>query len=138
MRHMPGSATSFEQIRRLLAEYCQFLDDRRYDEWSALFAPDGLWVLGEREFHGRPAMHAYMVQLATDRPTWRTKHVCTNVLVELDGGGRTGRGTSDLTMLAHTGDAPWAVASLGRYYDRVDRSADGTRWQFSERRLVVL
>ena len=124
-----------EQVRRLVAEYCQFLDDRRLDEWTALFAPDGLWVLGEREFRGRAEMRAYMDRLAAERPTWRTRHLCTNVLVELD--ADRGRVTSDLTMLTKTGDAPWSVTSIGRYADRVERSSDRDRWQFTERRLAT-
>ena len=93
-----------------------------------------MWVLGTQEMRGRAAMRAYMDKLVADRPTWRTKHLCTNMLVELD--GSTGRATSDLTMLAKTGDEAWGVSSLGRYHDQVQQSADGT-WQFVERRLVV-
>jgi 3-phenylpropionate/cinnamic acid dioxygenase small subunit len=122
-----------EALRRTLALYCQLLDDSRYDDWSQLFAPDGLWVLGEREFRGRPAMLAYMVQLRRERPEWRTRHLCTNMVLELAGDGASA--TSDLAMLARTGDEPWQVVSLGRYYDRLARTDAG--WQFVERRLEV-
>ena len=129
MQHMPA------HVRRLLALYCQLLDDSRYEEWSQLFTPDGLWVLGDREYHGRPAIKAYMDQLRRDRPDWRTRHLCTNLVLELDDGA--GRVTSDLAMLVRNRDDPWRVASLGRYYDRVVRQPDAPGWQFAERRLVV-
>jgi 3-phenylpropionate/cinnamic acid dioxygenase small subunit len=130
MQHMPA------HVRRLLALYCQLLDDSRYDEWSQLFTPDGLWVLGANEYRGRPAIKAYMDQLRRDRPDWRTRHLCTNLVLELE--GTEGRVTSDLAMLARNGQEPWQVVSLGRYYDHVVRRPDATGWQFSERRLVVL
>ena len=44
---MTGDA---EGVRTLLARYCQYLDDSHFDEWTRLFTPDGLWVLGEREY----------------------------------------------------------------------------------------
>ncbi len=127
--------TEFEGVRTLLARYCRYLDDSRFDEWTQLFTPDGLWVLGEREYCGREAMHAYMRQLRRDRPAWRTRHVCTNLVIELD--GARGGVTSDLALLAREGDAPWAVTSLGRYYDRIVLQPDTASWQFEERRLVV-
>ena len=126
-----------EPVRRLLALYCQLLDDSRYDDWSQLFTADALWVLGEREYRGRPAIKAYMDQLRRERPDWRTKHLCTNLALELD--AAAGRATSDLAMLARNGpDDPWRVVSLGRYHDHLVRQPDGSGWQFAERRLVIL
>ncbi len=127
---------TFEAVRRLLALYCQLLDDSRFDEWTQLFVADGLWVLGEREMRGRDKMHAYMDRLREQRPTFRTRHLCTNAVIELD--GAHGRVTSDLALLAREGDADWAVVSLGRYSDRIVRDPSSSGWQFEERRLVVL
>ena len=125
----------FEGVRALLARYCRYLDESRFDEWTQLFTPDGLWVLGEREYRGRDAMHAYMRQLRQDRPAWRTRHVCTNLVIEVD--GSQGRVSSDLALHAREGDAPWAVISLGRYYDRIVLQPGSETWQLEERRLVV-
>jgi 3-phenylpropionate/cinnamic acid dioxygenase small subunit len=129
---MTGDA---EGVRTLLARYCRYLDDSRFDGWIRLFMPDGLWVLGEREYRGREAMHAYMRQLRQDRPAWRTRHQCSNLVIDLD--GARGRVASDLALLAREGDAPWLVTSLGRYYDRIVLQPDSETWQFEERRLVV-
>ena len=123
------------QVRRLLAQYCQLMDDRRYPEWSRLFTADGVWALGGREYRGPSETQAYMDQLLRDRPQRRTKHLNTNLFIELD--GAQGRVTSDYAMLASEPDgAPWTVIFMGgRYFDRVVRKPDGSGWQFAERRL---
>lgn len=121
-------------VRRLLALYCQLLDDRRYDEWSALFTDNGVWALGGREYHGPAETRAFMDQLLRDRPHRRTRHLNTNLVIEVD--GTEGRVTSDYAMLAREpDDAPWTVIAFGRYVDRVVHSISG--WQFAERRLTV-
>ena len=125
-----------ELVRRLLALYCQLLDDSRYDDWSQLFTADAVWILGDREYRGRPAIKAYMDQLRRERPDWRTQHKCTNLVIDLD--GATGRVTSDLAFLSRTGEEPWRVTSLGRYHDQIVQRADASGWQFAERRLVNL
>ena len=128
--------TDLSQIRRLLALYCQLMDDRRYHEWSELFATAGVWALGGREHHGPAEARAYMDQLLRDRPQRRTKHLCTNVLIDAD--GASARVTSDYAMLAREPEtAPWTVVAFGRYVDHVVRRADGSGWQFAERRLTV-
>ena len=129
-------STDISEIRRLLALYCQLMDDRRYDEWSQLFAPDGVWALGGREYRGPSEAKAYMDQLLRDRPQRRTKHICTNVPIDID--GDVGRITSDYAMLAREPEGtPWTVVAFGRYEDRVVRRAEGSGWQFAERRLVT-
>jgi 3-phenylpropionate/cinnamic acid dioxygenase small subunit len=122
------------QVRTLLARYCQLMDDRRYPEWSELFTADGVWALGGKEYRGPSETQAYMDQLLRRRPDRRTKHVNTNLLIELD--GAEGRVTSDYAMLAsEPRGAPWKVVAMGRYFDRVVRTPDGSGWQFAERRL---
>jgi 3-phenylpropionate/cinnamic acid dioxygenase small subunit len=122
------------RVRRLLAQYCDFLDDRRYSEWSELFTADGVWELGGKQHRGPTGVKAYMDQLLRDRPHRRTRHANTNVLIELV--GAEGRVISDYAMLASEPEgAPWTVIAMGRYFDRVVRKPDGSGWQFTERRL---
>jgi 3-phenylpropionate/cinnamic acid dioxygenase small subunit len=122
------------QVRRLLALYCHLMDDRRYPEWSELFIADGIWALGGKEYRGPSETKAYMDRLLRDRPQRRTKHVNTNLFIQLD--GERGRVISDYVMLASEPEgAPWSVIAMGRYFDRVARKPDGSGWQFAERRL---
>ncbi|HEX8969453.1 MAG TPA: nuclear transport factor 2 family protein [Chloroflexota bacterium] len=123
-----------EEVRRLLALYCVYLDDRRYEEWSHLFSDDAVWALGGREYRGPAQIKAYMDNLLRERPLRRTKHLNTNLIIDLEG-GEGGTVSSDFAMLAREGEAPWTIASFGRYSDRVVRRADGRGWQFTERRL---
>ena len=127
-----ASVTDVERIRRLLAEYCRFLDDRRYAEFGQLFAPDGVWRMGGRAHHGPTEVQAFMDQLLLDHPDRRSLHMHTNVAIDVD--GDTARSTSDYTMLTRTGSAPWQVLGMGRYVDRLIRHADDS-WRFAERTL---
>jgi 3-phenylpropionate/cinnamic acid dioxygenase small subunit len=122
------------QVRRLLALYCDLMDDRRYQEWSELFTADGVWELGGKQHRGPAETKAYMDQLLRDRPGRRTRHINTNQVIELD--GAQGRVTSDYAMLSSEPEgAPWTAVFIGRYFDRVVRKPDGSGWQFAERRL---
>ena len=122
------------QVRRLLALYCELMDDRRYPEWSQLFTDDGIWAIGGKEYRGPSETQAYMDQLLTGSTAAANQHVNTNLFIELE--GAQGRVTSDYAMLASEPDgAAWTVIAMGRYFDRVVRKPDGSGWQFAERRL---
>ncbi|MBV9582679.1 MAG: nuclear transport factor 2 family protein [Chloroflexi bacterium] len=122
------------QVRQLLAQYCQLMDDRRYPEWSQLFTADGVWALGGKDHRGPAETQAFMDQLLRNHPHRRTRHLNTNLLLELD--GAEGRVTSDYAMLSSEPEgAAWTVVAMGRYFDRVVRKPDGSGWQFAERRL---
>jgi 3-phenylpropionate/cinnamic acid dioxygenase small subunit len=130
--------SSAEPIRRLLARYCQYLDDRRYADWTALFAADAVWTIRDQTMRGRAEMTAYMERLIRDRPRWRTRHTCGNLVIDLEPEGTRAHVTSDLAMLARNGDEPWRVVTLGRYDDQVEQTSDRVNeWQFRERRLTV-
>ena len=126
--------SDLERIRRLHAEYCQLLDGRRYVEFSQLFAPDGVWVMGGREYRGPAAVKAYMDQLLLDHPERRSLHMHTNAAISID--GDTAAATSDYTMLTRQGSGgAWGVLTCGRYVDRLARQPDGA-WRFAQRTLV--
>jgi len=120
-----------DQIRRLLAEYCVFLDGRRYAEFGQLFAPDGVWILGGRENHGPAEVKAFMDQLLLDHPHRRSCHMNTNVAIDVDGDSATS--SSDYVMFTREGAGAWSVLTTGNYVDRLARR-DGV-WRFVERRL---
>jgi hypothetical protein len=59
--------------------------------------------------------------------------VVVNTMVELD--GDEGTGSSDWQFLAPSGEGPaWSIIGVGRYADRLQRTADG--WRLAERRIV--
>jgi 3-phenylpropionate/cinnamic acid dioxygenase small subunit len=122
-----------DAIRRVQSLYCQLMDGREYEAWSQLFAADGIWALGGKEYRGPAECKAFMEQLLRDQPDRRSKHLGTNAEITVT--GDTATATSDFMMLTrHTG-TPWGVLTGGRYLDRFVRGTDGT-WRFQERRLT--
>jgi 3-phenylpropionate/cinnamic acid dioxygenase small subunit len=123
--------TDADEIRNLLARFCQCLDDRRFEEWSQTFAEDG--VFGERV--GRATILNWIqgAELAT-QPELRRKHAVMNSIVDVR--GDTAAASSDLVMYDWRGEGPWTVR-IGRYTDALARQPDGA-WRFTRRRLEWL
>jgi len=123
--------TDADEIRNTLARFCQFLDDRRFEEFSQTFAQDG--AFGERV--GRAAIFEWIshAELAT-RPELKRKHAVTNAIVEVLGDRAIS--SSDLVMFDQVGDGPVTIR-VGRYTDELVRQPDGA-WLFSKRNLKML
>jgi SnoaL-like domain len=64
--------------------------------------------------------------------TLRTKHVITNVIIELDGDTATSR--CYCTVFQGTDDFPLQPIAAGRYHDRFEKV--GGKWRFTERVFV--
>jgi hypothetical protein len=120
-----------DEIRNTLARFCQFLDDRRFEEFSQTFAEDG--AFGERV--GRAAIFEWIshAELAT-RPELKRKHAVSNAIVEVLGDRAIS--SSDLVMFDQVGDGPVSIR-VGRYTDELVRQPDGA-WLFAKRNLKML
>jgi len=79
------------------------------------------------------AMYAASTRLYPDTGTPKTKHVTTNVAIEVDEQAGTAVARSYFTALQAVADLPLQPIVSGRYHDRFDRR-DG-RWRFVERRV---
>lgn len=116
------------EIAQLRASYCHLLDERRWDEFVALFTPDGVFE-GLEAVSGHEALHAFFSQrvpkLAED--FW---HFCTNGTVELDGDVATGR--ISMEYLSVTDGVSFVSAG---HYDDMMRRVDG-RWRFASRKIT--
>lgn len=115
------------EIRRTIAEFGQYLDERRFEDWSQLFTEDAT-------FEGRKDRSAILAlilgaELAT-MPALFRKHVTSNVIINLD--GDKANVVSDLVLFERLGDGPW-IFRFGKYVDDMVRS--GGRWLFMERQL---
>lgn len=117
-------------IQQLRAEYCQRLDDGRWDELVELFTEDGAFV-GLATARGREDLRTFFADLQKGSLTswW---HFSSNETIELadDGGSATGE-TWLLQPCVVDGQSQIAA---GRYVDRMVRCPDG-RWRFSERKV---
>lgn len=131
-------ATNFEDwhaINTLLMTYAEHLDAGRFTEVAALFAhasyriehADGTHV---SSYHGAEEVQAFCDQtrLYPDG-TPRTKHLITNVVIDVDRDRATAR--SNVTVLQQTEALPLQPIASGRYVDRLER-VEGV-WRFTDR-----
>lgn len=118
-----------EQIRRTLAEYCQHLDNRRFEEYAGTFTEGG--VLDTH--NGRAAILAWIKEgaLAT-RPELRRKHATTNLVIDIS--SDTAHVQSDCVMFDAIGDGPWAIINQWRFDDQMQRVGD--RWLIKSRKFI--
>ena len=65
----------------------------------------------------------------------RTKHVITNLVVEVDEAAGTAAARSYFTVLQATATLPLQVILAGRYRDRFERVGGG--WRFTERAIHI-
>jgi hypothetical protein len=69
-----------------------------------------------------------------DNGTPHTKHVTTNLIIEVDDAGSTGTCRSYFTVIQQTPNLPLQPIIAGRYHDRFER-VDGA-WRFSHRHII--
>ncbi len=126
-----------EGIERLLYAYSDTIDRGDFESTAKLFGSDGLYGLVD----AGAAKGADQV-LATMRGTVRTydgvprtRHVVTNVVIDVDAGLTSGRARSYVNVVHQAPGQPLASIVAGTYHDRV-HLVDG-EWQFAERRMLI-
>jgi len=114
-----------QDCARLIARYANLNDAADWRAVTALYAPDGRmsrptasddWIEGQ----------AAILAAFQARPPRTTRHICSNVVIEVLGPDRA---QGESAMLLFTGDGP---PKVGSFHDRFVR-IDGD-WRFSERR----
>jgi SnoaL-like domain len=124
-------------IERLYAAYAHYIDSDRFDEWVALFAPDGVFVTSET-YAGRAELAAFVrkrAELKETLPFRDAQHWNSNLLLEEDGG--IVRGSCYVARFAvDRSSGRKEVVSLGRYEDELVKH-EGT-WSFARRTAVAL
>lgn len=135
MNHAAISAR--EGIERLLFAYSDTIDRGDFESTAALFGADGLYgLVGSRAAKGSQQVLATFhsnVQLYDGVP--RTRHVVTNVVIDVDEVGTTGTARSYVQVLHQAPGRALAPVAAGTYHDRV-HLADG-EWRFAERRMII-
>ena len=126
------SPSDLEAVRRLIALYGPLLDSGRLAEWGELFTDDAVFSVYGRTYRGRVEIVREIgaMQPPPERPV---KHLLLAPVVDFDGDG-SARAWTDMTVYATGEDGRIAIATMGRYHDRLVR--DGGRWRFRERVLV--
>ncbi|MEZ4333738.1 MAG: nuclear transport factor 2 family protein [Myxococcota bacterium] len=121
------------QIVNLIHRYAELQDAADFERVAALFRGAAFRVEGGPSAEGAQAVLA--LKRAHDRVhpdgSLRTKHVTTNVRIELDEAGRSARACSSFQVFQATDRLPLQCIVAGRYEDRFEK-IDG-EWQFRDR-----
>jgi len=129
--------SAHDAISALIFTYAERLDAGDLPGVAALFeAATYGSAQGERRVGSAAVLAALSrkVQLHADG-TPRTKHVTTNLIIEVDETGAAASARSYFTVLQARPELPLQVIIAGRYHDRFAR-IDGT-WAFTDRLIFV-
>ena len=129
---------SYEQIRNLLGRYTERMDLGDFAGLGELFRRARLTDFeGNLVAEGADGVrdsYTNGTQLYDGRPG--TKHVTTNVQIEVDEGAGTAWSKSAYVVFQATPNLPLQPIITGRYHDDFARDDDGT-WYFTARRFAV-
>ena len=129
-----GRESSYRAIERLISTYAELVDDGDFAAVGRLLA-DATFTGGAGEVRGGDAIEKMLRDnvIVYDDGTPRTRHVTTNLAIELDEEAGTALSRAYFTALQALPDLPLQPIVSGRYYDRFERR-DG-QWRFVERRV---
>ena len=125
---------SYKAIENLIAKYAELVDDGDFSGVGTLLA-EATFTGGSGTVSGRDAIEKLLRDnvIVYEDGTPRTKHITTNLAVEVDEEAGTAVARSYFTALqALPGLALQPIVS-GRYRDRFERH--GGEWRFVERRV---
>ncbi|HYL51991.1 MAG TPA: nuclear transport factor 2 family protein [Acidimicrobiia bacterium] len=133
-----GTWESHHAITTLLYRYAEYMDAADFDAVAELFANAVLTNEGvDGEVRGGEAIAR--LYRRTNRVhadgTLRTRHITTNVIVDIDEVAGTASARSAFVVLQQTSRLPLQPVVTGRYRDRFTRRAGA--WEFAQRHIVV-
>jgi hypothetical protein len=127
---------SSRAIENLIAEYAECIDVGDFAGLGRLLAHASVGAAGEEgSLTGADALQR-LFEATTRRyedGTPKTRHVTTNIWIEVDDGAGTAAARSSFTVLQAVSGFALQPIVVGRYADRFER-VDG-RWRFAERRF---
>ena len=122
---------SRDAIRDLMMHYARLSDRGDYDAVGELFEHGPFRsTLGAALGGAELAANRKQRILSHDGKPG-TRHLTTNVMIDVDEDAGTARARSYYTLLQATPSMPLRVVGCGRYYDRLER-VDG-EWRFADR-----
>jgi ketosteroid isomerase-like protein len=127
--------TDQEAIRRVLAEFIQLRDDKRFAEWVDLFTEDATFEYGSHHLVGRSAIRENVQALLRND---KGKHLCVNSVIDVS--GDTASVSSDFVKVDPIDDGAGAtgygIGTMGRYEDHFVRQGGG--WKIARRRVHIM
>ncbi|MBE1485757.1 nuclear transport factor 2 family protein [Plantactinospora soyae] len=133
----PSEPPSHRLIENLIATYAELVDTGDFVALASLFTDASFTLNSGERLDGRDAIQrlAHDTLVLYDDGTPRTKHVTTNVIVEVDEAAGTADSRSYFTVFQALTDFPLQAVACGRYRDRFERRDSG--WRFVERQVVT-
>jgi 3-phenylpropionate/cinnamic acid dioxygenase small subunit len=131
-------APSYSQIANLIARYAFATDDGDFAALGRLFAQATFTLNGSEPVHGAAPVTALArrVLQTYDDGTPRTRHVTTNLFIDVDEAAGAARSRSYFTVLQSLPTFPLQPIAAGHYEDRFTRDAAGA-WQFAARAVCT-
>ena len=129
-----ADVTHVERVcERLIVDSARYNDLREWAALAALYTPTGVVVRpnGQR-LEGREAIEAAYAAGSPDRVT---RHLCTNVRVDVDGPDAAHATTTVLIVAGTRTDDPDVTFRVGEFADRFERTDEG--WRIAERRATL-
>ena len=117
-----------KEITDLMNLYCSAIDSGDLKTFAWLFA-NATWI-AEGRVPGPESMNN-MILYADGTP--RTKHVITNLTLDIDEAAGTASGHCYVTVYQQTPEFPLQAIFVGEYYDAFSLSAQG--WAFTRREI---
>ena len=126
--------SSYRAIENLIATYAELVDAGDFAGVGALLA-DATFTGDAGSVNGRDAIEKMLRDglIVYDDGTPRTKHVTTNVAIEVDEEAGTAVSRAYFTALQALPDLALQPVVSGRYHDRFERR--DRQWRFAERRV---
>ena len=125
------SADSAEAIHTVIFTYAERHDLADYEVVGRLFAHGWRSLPGGVRLGGDALAAAISGGVRRYDGSPRTKHVTTNVLLDIDEARDAARAQSYFVVYQATEELPLQAICAGRYFDRFERVDDG--WRFAER-----
>ena len=133
----PPSVPASRAIENLVARYAELVDAGDFAGLGEMFADATFGGEGDNAVHGRQAVadvFRAMVRVYDDG-TPRTKHVTTNLQLEVDEASGTAEARSYVVVFQALPELPLQPIVAGRYRDRFVRR--DAVWCFAERRFTT-
>lgn len=136
---------AYREIENLIYRYAERIDDGDLEGVAELFRDAAIVAPAHNSrvagYDEVLAMYRAACRIYPETGTPRTRHVTTNVLIEVEGEGegegerKSAIARSTFTVFQATESLPLQPIITGRYRDRFEYRAG--RWQFSEREMHV-
>jgi hypothetical protein len=135
---IPGMSEAHEAITKLIYIYAERMDAADFDGIGSLFAHAVMTAEGVPEVRRGSAeitrQYVESARVYPDTGTPKTKHVTTNLIIEVDEASGTATARSYFTVFQQTEVLPLQAIIAGRYHDAFER-VDG-EWRFTKRHMI--